>query len=52
MRLTSHLLRIWADDHRIPDLALAELEYFYHARRIFHYPAIRANVEVCLSSET
>jgi predicted nucleotidyltransferase component of viral defense system len=27
MRLTSHNLRIWADDHQIPDLALAELDY-------------------------
>lgn len=27
MRLTTHLLRIWADDHRIPDLTLAELDY-------------------------
>jgi predicted nucleotidyltransferase component of viral defense system len=27
MRLTSHVLRIWADDHHIPDLALAELDY-------------------------
>ena len=45
MRLTSHLLRIWADDHHIADLTLAELDYFYHAGMIFHYPALRANVE-------
>ncbi|MFZ2359509.1 MAG: nucleotidyl transferase AbiEii/AbiGii toxin family protein [Anaerolineae bacterium] len=27
MRITSHALRIWADDHHIPDLTLAELDY-------------------------
>lgn len=27
MRLTSHVLRTWADDHHIPDLTLAELDY-------------------------
>jgi predicted nucleotidyltransferase component of viral defense system len=27
MRLTPHLLRTWADDHQIPDLTLAELDY-------------------------
>lgn len=27
MHLTSHVLRTWADDHRIPDLTLAELDY-------------------------
>jgi len=27
MRLTSHVLRTWADDHQIPDLNLAELDY-------------------------
>ena len=27
MRLTSHVLRTWADDHQIPDLTLAELDY-------------------------
>jgi predicted nucleotidyltransferase component of viral defense system len=27
MHLTSHALRAWADDHQIPDLILAELDY-------------------------
>lgn len=27
MHLTSHALRTWADDHQIPDLLLAELDY-------------------------
>lgn len=45
MRLTSHLLRIWADDHHIADLTLVDLDYFYYAGMIFQYPAFRANVE-------
>ncbi len=27
MRLTQHLLRVWADEGGIPDLTLAELDY-------------------------
>jgi len=46
MRLTSYALRTWADVHQIPDLTLAELDYyFYHAKMVFHYPTFRANVE-------
>lgn len=27
MRITSHLIRTWADEGNIPDLTLAELDY-------------------------
>ena len=43
MHITAHILRAWADDHRIPDLMLAELDYrlTYALDAIYSHPFLR-----------
>lgn len=52
MHLTMHVLRTWADDQRVPDLTLAELDYrLTHALgAIFNDPFLRERL--CLKGGT